>query len=328
MTHAVVDVQAAGLQTTVQDLGRWGHQAEGVPVAGAMDLFSLRLANLLVGNDTRAAALEITLTGPTLQFGDTRRIAVAGAEFVVTLDGVPVQHQSALVARRGSTLRFEARRRGARAYLAVEGGIDVPPVLGSRATHLPSGTGGLDGRALAKGDLLRLGLPVATPTGKSVPVLARREPAAFERGPASQGRRSTGDIAHVRVLAGPQHERFADSALSLLVSAPYTIAVEANRMGYRLAGSPLPHSRGADIIPDATPLGSVQVPATGQPVVLMADRQTTGGYAKLATVIAADIPVLAQAAPGDRILFQVCSRATAVRALIEQERRLLSVLSI
>ncbi|MGE0449148.1 MAG: biotin-dependent carboxyltransferase family protein [Vicinamibacterales bacterium] len=314
MSLPLVDVVTPGLQTTVQDLGRWGHQAEGVPVAGAMDPSSHCLANLLVGNARSAASLEVTLAGPTLRFSDARRVAIAGAEFVVTLDGVVVPHGTAVAVQPGATLHFGERRSGARAYIAVEGGFDVAPVLGSRATHLPSGMGGVAGRALVRRDRLPLGSRGARLPGRG----ASAPGTTIAHVPAGT------DPVRVRVLPGPHLDRFADVALEALTGAPYRIRIDANRMGYRLSGPRLTHCAGADIIPEATPIGSLQVPASGQPVLLMADRQTSGGYAKIATVIAADIPVVAQAAPGDRLLFEICTRAVALRALIERERWLMA----
>ena len=312
MNGPVVEVIAPGLQTTVQDLGRWGHQADGVPVAGAMDPFAHRFANALVGNPRGAATFEITLTGPELRFGDQRWIAVTGAEFEVLLDGHTVPAATAVRTHAGSLLHFGARRSGARAYVAIAGGVDVAPVLGSRSTHIPSGMGGWEGRALRRGDRLPLG-----PTDASAPI-RRTDPRGAQLPPLN-------GPATVRVLPGPQLERFADDVLDLLVSSEYTVGPASNRMGYRLIGQKLQHRDAADIVSDATPLGALQVPGSGQPVLLMADRQTTGGYAKLATVISADIPVAAQVAPGHAIAFQVCSREDAVRALVARERVLLAL---
>jgi len=304
---SAIDVLAPGLQTTVQDLGRWGHQSIGVPVAGPMDLFAHRLANALAGNERGAATLEVTLQGPTLRFSDARTVAIAGAEFELFLDDVRIG-TSTFSVRPGGVLRFGERRRGARAYVAVSGGIDVPRVLGSRSTHLPTRTGGLEGRALVRGDRLPLGKRVGPARGrKDVEV-------PFDAAPPA-----------LRVLPGPQDDRFSSDALAVLVSAPYYVTVDSSRMGYRLEGGALGHRAGADIISDATPMGSIQVPASGQPILLMADRQTTGGYAKIATIISADIGVAGQAAPGDRIQFQLCSRSEAVAALLARERPLLAI---
>lgn len=312
---AAIRVVRPGLQTTVQDLGRWGLQSRGVPVAGAMDPRSCRQANALVSNDPGAATLEITLIGPELEFEDARVVAVCGAAFDLWVGQAPVEMGSALDVAPGDQLRFGTRRAGARAYLAVAGGIAVPPVFSSRSTHLRSRMGGLDGRALVAGDSLPLG------DGRQI---RRRPGTAAVPGP-HRAPTAAGGPARVRVLAGPQHTRFADGALEALQSAPYVIGAESDRMGYRLQGPPLAHARAADILSDATPLGVLQVPASGQPVLLMADRQTTGGYPKIATVISADIPIAAQLAPGDSISFAVCTPAEALAALIAEEQLLLAI---
>jgi antagonist of KipI len=297
-----------GMLTTVQDAGRWGFQSRGVPVAGPMDPVSFRLANAIVGNRRDASALEVTLLGPELIFEDARAIAVTGAEFDVTIDDVDVPLNTRVTLSAGSRLRFGRRQRGARAYLAVEGGISVPPRLGSRATHVISGMGGFEGRPLRSGDTLPLGarVPVArAPAGPGLPVVPL-----------------PGAHALVRVLPGPQLELFAPDALDALQSSPYTIAQNSDRMGFRLEGPRLKHAGSPDIISDATPLGVLQVPASGQPILLMADRQTTGGYPKIATVITADLAIAGQLVAGDKISFQVCTPREAIAALIAQERAL------
>ena len=311
MAVAVLLVIKPGMLTTIQDAGRWGFQARGVPVAGPMDPVSHRLANALVGNVREAAALEITLLGPELEFEDERLVAVTGAEFEMTLDGKAVPANAPFVVTAESRLRFGERRRGARAYLAISSGIAVPPMLGSRSTHLVSAMGGAAGRALAAGDRLPLGDPrkvegaVLAPQPAPVPLPERH--------------------ARLRVLPGPQRDYFSSDALDVLQSAPYTIGQNSDRMGYRLDGPRLTHARGADIISDATPLGVLQVPASGQPILLMADRQTTGGYPKIATVISADVAVAGQLGPSDTITFAVCTPAEAMAALIAQERTLMAV---
>ena len=301
----------AGMLTTVQDRGRWGLQAQGVPVAGPMDPCSHRLANALAGNEPGAATLEVTLVGPELEFDDERVVAVAGAEFELIVDGRPAP-LGAFVVGAGSRLRFGRRARGARAYLAIAGGVAVPPVFGSRATHLTSAMGGLDGRALKAGDELPLGDP-------------RRTRRTLSARPVSPILALPDRHAVIRVLSGPQQDYFADAALDALQSAPYTIASNSDRMGFRLEGPSLAHARDADIISDATPLGALQVPASGQPILLLADRQTTGGYPKIATTISADISLAGQLGPGDRISFAVCSLHEAMTALIAQERALTAV---
>jgi antagonist of KipI len=304
-------VVKAGMLTTIQDRGRWGLQSRGVPVAGPMDPVSHRLANVLVGNDADAAALEVTLLGPQLDFEDERVIAVTGAEFDIALDGKPMPMHAPFIVAAESRLRFGARRRGARAYIAIAGGIQVPATLGSRSTHLISGMGGIDGRPVRAGDRLPLG--DVRRTRGTAPALSQPIVPLPDGG------------ACIRVLAGPQREYFSDDALDMLQSGPYTIAQNSDRMGFRLMGPRLSHARGADIISDATPLGVLQVPASGQPILLMADRQTSGGYPKIATVITADISVAGQLCPGDTITFRVCTPGGALAALIAQERALMAV---
>ncbi|HZR24894.1 MAG TPA: biotin-dependent carboxyltransferase family protein [Vicinamibacterales bacterium] len=306
----MVRVIKPGMLTTIQDAGRWGYQSRGVPVAGPMDPCSFRLANALVGNARTAAALEITLLGPELEFAGERIVAIAGAEFDVTLDGKPVPLNAPFIVSPESHLRFGGRRRGSRAYVAFAGGIATEPILGSRSTHLISGMGGLDGRPLRAGDVVPLGptrIEHVTPRA-ATPVIELPD------------RHAT-----IRVLAGPQADYFSADALEILQSRPYTVGQQSDRMGFRLDGPTLAHARGADIISDATPLGVLQVPASGQPILLMADRQSTGGYPKIATVISADIPIAGQLGPGDTISFIVCTMTEAMAALITQEQALMSL---
>jgi antagonist of KipI len=296
--------------TTVQDTGRWGFQSRGVPVAGPMDPCSHRVANALVGNTRDAAVLEITLLGPELEFDSERIVAIAGAEFEVTLDGRSVPTHAPFLVPSRARLKFGQRHRGARAYLAVAGGIATRPVLGSRSTHVISAMGGIDGRPLRGGDLLPLFATThqhaaGTPVSAIVPL------------PEREGR--------IRVLPGPQHDYFTPDALDVLQSDPYVIRQDSDRMGFRLHGPVLKHARGADVISDATPLGVLQVPASGQPILLMADRQTTGGYPKIATVITADMAIAGQLSPGDAIRFSVCSPHDAMAALIAQEQALMAL---
>jgi antagonist of KipI len=310
VTIGSVYVLRPGLQTTVQDLGRWGWQSQGVPVAGPMDLFSHRLANALVGNPRMAATLEIALIGPEIEFDDERVVAVTGAEFAVTVNNSVAPHTRPFVVAPGSLLRFGERSRGARAYLAVDGGFDVPLVLGSRSTHVSSCTGGCAGRALLRGDRIPLGQPNNRHTRIRTGVYLDH-PFVLP--------------AVVRVLPGPDRDRFDANAVDALQSEPYAVYGESDRIGFRLTGPRIQHSHGSDIISDATPVGSLQVPGSGQPLLLMADRQTTGGYPKIATVITADIGIAGQAAPGDRLSFRICTPAVALSALIASERQILAV---
>jgi antagonist of KipI len=276
-----------------------------------MDPRSHRVANALVGNHPGAAALEVTLSGPDLEFDDERLVAVCGAEFALESGGRPQPMDAPFVVPAGSRVRFGSRGRGTRAYLAVSGGIDVQPVLGSRSTHVPTRMGGLAGRPLRAGDRLPLG---------SSPRLLR----VGTSGASMAWSRADEDVC-LRVVAGPQHDRFVDDALGVLESEAYVVRADSDRMGFRLEGRPIGHRGSADLISDATPLGALQVPGSGQPVLLMADRQTTGGYPKIATVIAADMCLAGQLAPGNRVRFRVCTVQDALAALIRQERALMSL---
>jgi len=298
---AFLRVHKAGLLTTVQDRGRWGYQARGVPVSGAMDLCAHHLANALVGNDDDAATLEVTLTGPDIEFESLMRFAVTGAEFRLTLDGTEVLNDVAVLADAGAHLTFGGRRRGARAYVAVAGGILVPAILGSRATHVVSRMGGVDGRPLRPGDRLEIGTRLGPPGG-----LGRDRVASMPL-PV--------DGARVRVLLGPHDDRFDEGTIATLISARYRVSTRSDRMGYRLEGPRLPSGGHEDLISDAMPLGGLQVPPSGQPILLMADHATTGGYPIIATVITADLPMAGQLAPGDWIEFAPCSLEQAGAAL-------------
>jgi antagonist of KipI len=304
-----ITVVRPGLFTTVQDRGRWGHQGSGVPVSGALDLASHRIANAIVGNEPGAATLEATLVGPELRIDHDATVAIAGADLGPTLDGAPVPLNRAARCRGGAILRFGERRTGARAYVAVDGGIQVPLVLGSRSTHVISAMGGLAGRALAAGDRIAIGS--ATQGGT-----ARRVQPAYQGGHGG---------ARLRVLRGPQDDFFTEAAFETLQRSRYVVSPQSDRMGYRLHGARIPRAADREMISDATFTGAIQVPASGDPILLMADRQTTGGYPQIAIVITADLPLAAQLAPGDWIEFAVCSRREALSALVAQEGSLLAL---
>jgi antagonist of KipI len=287
---SAIEVLDGGLLTTVQDLGRVGFQRYGVPVSGAMDDWALRAGNRLAGNEAGAAVLEITLVGPVLRFGGPGVIALTGADLGARLDGRPVPTWQAVAVPAGAQLSFAGARDGLRACLAVGGGIDVPLVLGSRSTLLRSQMGGCMGRALAAGDRLPIG-----PRDTAVDHAGWRLPRDIVP--------TYGHTHAVRVVMGPQADAFTDEGIRTFLSGTYAMAPQSDRVGCRLQGPPIAHRRGADIVSDGSAFGSVQVSGDGQPIVLMADRGTTGGYAKIATVASVDLPRLAQAAPGDRIRF-------------------------
>ena len=274
-----------------------------------MDAYSHRYANALVGNDEAAAALEITLIGPVLEASRDVTCAVTGARFEVSIDGQSVPLDRTFEVEAGRRIRFGARGAGARSALAVRGGFVVSSSYGSRSTSIVSRIGPFGGRALRSGDEL--------PVGK--------EPSRSHGLNADLGLSLPKGGARLRVVEGPHADMFDGSALAALYGSRYLVTPSSNRMGYRLEGPMLRHRGPADILSDATPIGSLQVPASGQPILLMADRQTTGGYAKLATVISADIGLAGQAVPGDHLQFVACTRAEALAALIAREGRLLAV---
>lgn len=307
MTPAALLVIKPGLLTTVQDLGRFGHQAAGVPVAGPMDAFSHRLANQLVANDPGAATLEVTLIGPEIEIDADTTMAIAGAHFEVWCGDRPVPMATSFRVAAGQRVRFGKRIQGARAYLGVAGGVQARPVLGSRATHLVSAMGGHGGRALVAGDRLSIVAPTtAAATRKAVGLTL-----------------PTNGRACVRVVPGPQADWFHADALRAVSGVSFRISSRSNRMGYRLEGPPLPRTRPLELISEPVCMGAIQVPGAGEPILLMADRQTAGGYPKIGHVISADLPLAAQLAPGDFLEFVTCTRQEAVAALIARERQLL-----
>src|SRR5271169_5325970 len=287
---AGLKVLAPGLHTTVQDLGRHGYQAIGVPVSGALDGFSLRLANALVGNSPGTPVLEMLMSGPTFEVAaDTVRVALAGvgASLAIGAENARVGGWQSMTLPRGEVIEVVAGRQSACCYLAVEGGITVPLVLGSASTYVRAAIGGLDGRALRRGDFV----PVA---------MARASERAELRLPLPLT--PTGDQP-IRVVLGPQQEYFTEEAVAAFLVAEFRISQSADRMGMRLDGPFLQHRRGWDIVSDAIMTGAIQVPGSGQPILLLADHQTTGGYPKIATVISADLPVVGRRRPGDLLRF-------------------------
>ena len=312
MSIETLEILQPGLLTTVQDAGRYGHQRYGVPVSGAMDLFSLRAANLLVGNDQGEACLEMTAIGPKARFLSDVYISITGGDLAPVLNDEPLAQWCCVRVTKDSVLSFRGPRDGMRSYLAIAGGIDVPEVLGSRSTYVKSAIGGIEGRAIAVGDVLSRA--------------ERSRPEPEERGlpdtlePPTYGRRH-----EIRVVLGPQAEAFTENGIATLLGSEYSIAADSDRMGYRLDGPTVEHVSNADIVSDGTPLGAVQVPGDGQPIILLADRGTAGGYAKVATLIGPDVSRLGQAMPGDTLTFKSVTVEEAHSILREQEDILLAI---
>jgi biotin-dependent carboxylase-like uncharacterized protein len=297
----MIEVLAGGVQTTVQDLGRTAYRASGVPVAGAMDPFALAAANLLAGNAEGDAALEALLGGLILRFAEAAAIGITGADLQAELDGELLPLWTTVTVPAGSTLGFIQRRGGARAYLAVAGGIIVRPALGSRSTYLAGGWGGYQGRPLRAGDAL----PVETTADR---------PERIDRWLPAEYRPAYSSFPTLRCVLGPHQRYLAPTARETFFGATYRLGAASDRMGYRLEG-PLLGLVGGAALPSAGVLpGVIQTPPNGQPILLMADAQTTGGYPIIATVIGADLPLAAQLAPGDRLRFAEVGVEAAIAA--------------
>ena len=302
----MIRVVSPGLQTTVQDLGRPGLGALGVPPGGAADAHALRLGNLLLGNDEGAAALETTLAGPELLFEEAALVALAGAPFDATLDGVPVPPWSAVEVPAGSRLALGRAVAGARGYVCVRGGLDVPAVLGSLSTDVATGFGGRDGRALRAGDLLPVGRAARPPRGGRVDAAAARW---------------SGARRLLRVTPGPQAEWFGPEARAAFLERPFRVSASSSRTGVRLAGEPL-RAPSRSLVTEGVAAGAVQVPPAGLPILLLVEHPSTGGYPKIGNVVSADLSALAQLRPGDEVRFAAATFDEARRLLLDREARL------
>jgi antagonist of KipI len=323
-----VRVLKPGLLSTLQDLGRYGHQHLGIVPCGAMDAISHMMANALVGNDEASATLECTLVGPELQFDDDTLIALYGAAFNARADRLPANRP--ILVDAGTTVSIGSAVRGARAYLAVAGGFPVPEVLGSRSTYMPAGFGGFCGRALRAGDCLETSDGVAALSAERFSRVAdpmRGNRLRTVRWSAPELTVPRAGTLVVRAMDGRHRAQFDEDSQAAFLSHEWRLSPNSNRIGYRLEGPRLFRSEPVEALSEPTCLGTVQVPNDGSPIVLMADHQTTGGYPKLAEVAGADIPSLAQLAPGARIRFVRCSVEEAQRAEDIQLERLGSLRS-
>jgi biotin-dependent carboxylase-like uncharacterized protein len=300
-------VESAGLQTTVQDLGRPGFGPEGVSASGAADPVALRLGNLLVENQPGVAGLELTLVGGSFVFPDGAVIALTGADLGATVNGRPLEMWASHTLEPGTKLMFGATRNFARGYLAIAGGIQVDPFLGSASTHVLSGLGGFEGRALRKGDRLRIGK-----ASKKVPRRRITLAALYAFKPRKV----------LRVTEGPQADWFSEAAKQVFYRDVFRVSEESDRVGLRLEGTALDGSVGREMITEGVSLGAVQVTPSGQPIILFVEQQTTGGYPKIANIIAADLHRIGQLRPRAEIRFQRTSLAVARSLWIEQERLL------
>jgi antagonist of KipI len=311
-----------GLLTTIQDLGRFGYQQQGVIVSGAMDTFALRAANVLVGNNQGEAALEITLMGPSIRFEADTLIAICGGNLSPNIGGKPVPSWRPVLIREGEILGFGPCIQGARAYIAVAGGLDVPIVMQSRSTFIRAGLGGYEGRALKAGDTV--GFHAVSDSAakyiRSGRVMLESKPftaAPWFIGPTSRPAYTKDPV--IRFIPGREFSQFTEESRTAFVSHKFGVTPQSDRMGFRLEGPVLQLESPLDPISEAVTFGTVQVPSQGNPIILMADCQTIGGYPKIAQVISVDLPVLAQMKPGDSIQFAEISLEKAEALYIDEE---------
>lgn len=299
----IMKVITPGPLSTIQDGGRFGYMSTGFGSGGAMDLRAMRIANLLVGNHENDGVIEMTMLGLSAEFTCGSVIALTGADMQPKINGEDIPMYESVEVQPGDKLTMGAARTGMRGYLAVAGGFDIEPVMGSQSTNLKVKLGGFQGRKLAVGDQIPL----------------RREADLSQTGKCKcPPENDYPQVAVVRVMFGPQEDYFTEKGVDTFLSAVYNVSGQSDRMGVRLEGTPIENKNGVDIISDGIAYGSVQIPASGTPIIMMADRQTTGGYAKIATVITADLYKIAQAKPGSFIRFQAVTEKEAVAALKEE----------
>lgn len=304
-----IKIHSPGILTTVQDGGRIGYQQFGMPVSGAMDSYSLQLANFLLDNKLNEACLEATAIGPEIEFEGNTHIAICGANMQAQINGNEVNMNETIPVKSGDKLTFRGLANGFRTYIGFAGGIDVPLVMGSKSTYIRGGIGGFMGRALATGDHLIIG---------EYPKSVKHRIAKEIQVPIYN------DKITARVIAGPEADHFTLGGLADFLDCEFELSSQCDRMGYRLLGKRIEHRLSSDIISSGIAFGTVQIPAHGEPIIMMADRQTTGGYTRIANIISADLPYLAQLQPGDKIRFEEIDLPKAIE-LEKQKRSLLSI---
>ena len=308
-----ITVLNPGVLTTVQDKGRVGYQQFGVPAAGAVDPRSVAVANIILGNPEDEAVLECTMMGPQLRFDAANCIAITGGDLQPTLDGQPIKSYAAIPVAAGQTLRFKGPKTGCRAYIAFAGGLDVPLVMGSRSTYMKGKIGGVEGRKLQKGDVIGFRAPKAELNG----MRHRFSSPDFVPFP----------VYTLRVVMGPQDDAFTQAGIDTFLGETYTVTPEFDRMGCRLEGAQIAHINTGDIISDGISFGAIQVPSSGKPIIMLADRQTTGGYTKIANVITVDFRILAQLKAGDKVRFEKVSVQQAQSLLLSYRKALVTLRS-
>lgn len=306
-------IKSPGFMTTVQDAGRVGYAHYGVSASGPADSVSLRIGNLLVGNPENAAALEMTLLGGTFEFESDGLVALSGSSFAAQIGNAAAPFWTSFAVRAGEILTVGPSLSGARCYLCIQGGIGISPVLGSRSTHLLTGIGGFEGRALKQGDRIPLNsdgnigsVPLQTIDQKTISTLFGQQ--------------------SFRLTIGPQSDFFAQESIDLFLNSNYDVLEDSNRMGLRLRGPQIVRSRAGDMLTEGVSLGAIQIPHDGQPIILFVEHQTTGGYPKIANIIFADLHRVGQLRPRDSLRFELVSFPQARDILLSQESTLKSAL--
>ena len=299
MTQNIIEILDGGLLTTIQDTGRYGFQKFGIPISGAMDSQSIKSANILLDNPINAACLEITVIGPKIKFLNDTFISITGANISPKINNQTTKMWESIKIKKGDILEFKELLDGMRAYIGFSGGIDVEKVMDSRSTYIQGNLGGFKGRKLETGDILKS----FENNDQSSMHLRKYKPLIY------------GHEHEIRIILGPQNDYFSAESISTLLNSEYKISLESDRMGYRLDGPPINHIDTPDIISDGTPNGAIQIPGDGIPIILLADRGTTGGYTKIATVISSDLPKLGQALPGDILKFNVITIEEATKLI-------------
>ncbi|MGV3465565.1 MAG: biotin-dependent carboxyltransferase family protein [Heyndrickxia sp.] len=321
----MITIKKPGLLSSIQDLGRYGYQKYGVIVSGAMDPLAHRIANLLVGNEEYESTLEMTLLGPVLEFHEDTLISLCGGDLSPTINGKSVPMWRTVYVKKGSELRFGSAKAGCRVYLAVAGGFSVPDVMGSKSTYLNAGIGGLNGRALKAGDQVAIHTP--SPLSSKIILQMKRQDTnesfiEMEWSVASKLIPSFKKVQSIRVMRGRQFSLFRIKSQREFFSKAFEVTTQSDRMGYRLKGETLSLEQPTEMLSEAVSFGTIQVPSDGNPIILLADRQTTGGYPKIGQVASVDLSLLAQAKPGDELRFSEISHEEAEALLIDRERKI------
>lgn len=321
----MLKVMKSGLLTTIQDLGRHGYQKEGIVVSGAMDEVAHRVANRLVGNAPASPTLEITLMGPVIEFEEDTLIALCGGDLAPLIDGYPVDTWRPILVKKGCELRFGRPRTGFRVYMAVAGSYDIPSVMNSTSTYLRAHLGGYKGRALEDGDRLST-LPPSEKSLRLMEILRNEnsfdtyKESSFRVAPDFTQPVKSGQT--IRVTKGREFDSFSKDSLEAFQKERFTINSQSDRMGYRLNGPALARQRNEDLISEAVSFGTVQVPSDGTPILLLADRQTTGGYPRIAQVATVDLPKVAQLKPGEEMHFEVITQEQSQQLYLDREKQL------